>query len=122
MATPRGRLGQWGEQHAHRFIENKGYTVTTTNYRSRLGEVDIVAQDGSELVFVEVKTRRGTALGTPEESVTATKAKRLIATAQDYLQKNDLEQAPWRINVVSIHLASSGKLLDVNHIQSAVGE
>jgi putative endonuclease len=81
-----------------------------------------VAQDGSELVFVEVKTRRGTALGTPEESVTATKAKRLIATAQDYLQKNDLEQGPWRIDVVSIHLDRSGKLLDVNHIQSAVGE
>ncbi len=96
--------------------------MTTINYRSRWGQVDIVAQDGSELVFVEVKTRRGTALGTPEESVTATKAKRLIATAQDYPQENDLEQAPWRIDVVSIHLDNSGKLLEVNHIQIAVGE
>ncbi|MDE0720925.1 MAG: YraN family protein [Dehalococcoidia bacterium] len=78
--------------------------------------------DGSELVFVEVKTRRRTALGTPEESVTATKAKRLIATAQDYPQENDLEQAPWRIGVVRIHLDNSGKLLEVNHIQIAVGE
>ena len=61
-------------------------------------------------------------MGTPEESVAATKAKRLIATAQDYLQENDLEQAPWRIDVVSIHLDNWGKLLEVNHIQSAVGE
>ena len=58
-------------------------------------------------------------MGTPEESVTATKAKRLIATAQDYLQENDL---PWRIDVVSIHLDNWGKLLEVNHIQSAVRE
>jgi len=96
--------------------------VTTINYRSRWGQVDIVAQDGSELVSVEVKTRRGTASGTPEESVTATKAKRLIATAQDYPQENDLEQAPWRIDVVSIHLDNSGKLLEVNYIQMAMGE
>ena len=58
-------------------------------------------------------------MGTPEESVTGTKAKRLIATAQDYLQENDL---PWRIDVVSIHLDNSGKLLEVNDIQIAVGE
>ena len=58
-------------------------------------------------------------MGTPEESVTGTKAKRLIATAQDYLQENDL---PWRIDVVSIHLDNWGKLLEVNHIQSAVRE
>lgn len=122
MSTPRGRLGKWGEDHARRYVEGKGYTVTATNYRSRWGEVDIVASDGGQLVFIEVKTRRGKALGTPEESVTATKSRRLIATAQDYLQKNDQEQAPWRIDVVSIQLDSSGKLLEVNHIQNAVEE
>ncbi|MBC8281094.1 MAG: YraN family protein [Chloroflexi bacterium] len=122
MSTPRGRLGQWGEAHARRFLEGKGYTVAATNYRSRWGEVDIVAQDGSELVFVEVKTRRGSSLGTPEESVTVTKSQRLVATAQDYLQKNEIEQAPWRIDVVSIQLDQSGKLLKLNHLQNAVEE
>ena len=122
MATPQGRLGQWGEDHARRYLEGRGYTVSATNYRSRWGEVDIVARLGDEFVFVEVKTRRGTAFGTPEESVTATKSRRLIATAQDYLQKNDLEQAQWRIDVITVHLDKSGKLLEVNHLENAVGE
>ena len=59
MTTPRGRLGRWGEEHARRYLEGKGYTVSATNYRSRWGEVDIVAQQGELLIFVEVKTRRG---------------------------------------------------------------
>ncbi len=122
MPTPRGRLGRWGEDHARRHLEGKGYSISATNYRSRWGEVDIVARLGDEYIFVEVKTRRGSAFGTPEESVTATKSQRLIATAQDYLQKNDLEQASWRIDVVSVHLDESGKLLGVSHLENAVGE
>ena len=94
MTTPQGRLGKWGEEHARRYLEGKSYKVSATNYRSRWGEVYINAQLGEEMVFVEVKTRRGAAFGTPEESVTATKAQRLIATVQGYLQKNSLEQAP----------------------------
>ena len=122
MATPRGRLGRWGEEHARRYLEGKGYTVSETNYRSRWGEVDIVALQRGELVFVEVKTRRGIAFGTPEESITAAKSQRLIATAQDYLEKNGLEQSRWRIDLISIHLDETGKLLEVNHLENAVGE
>jgi putative endonuclease len=73
-------LGRWGEGHARRYLEDKGYTVLATNYRCRWGEVDIVVHGGEELVFVEVKTRRGSLLGAPEESVTAAKTRRLIAT------------------------------------------
>ena len=111
-----------GEDHARRHLEGKGYSISATNYRSRWGEVDIVARLGEEIIFVEVKTRRGAAFGTPEESITATKSQRLIATAQDYLQKNDLEQASWRIDVVSVHLDEAGKLLEVSHLENAVGE
>ena len=74
MTTPQGRLGRWGEDQARRFLEGKGYTVSYTKYRSRWGEVDIVAQQGELLVFVEVKTRWGAEFGTAEESVTATKS------------------------------------------------
>ena len=122
MTTPQGRLGKWGEEHARRYLEGKGYKVSATNYRSRWGEVDIIAQLGEEMVFVEVKTRRGAAFGTPEESVTATKFHRLIATAQDYLQKNSLEQAPWRADLVSISLDEQGKLLRLEHLENAVEE
>ena len=120
MSTPRGRLGVWGEGHARRYLERKGYTVSDTNYRCRWGEVDIVARQGQDLVFVEVRTRRGAAFGAPEESVTAAKSRRLIATAQDYLQKHGLEQSQWRVDLVSIHLDESGKLLEVNHLENAV--
>ena len=115
-------MGQWGEGHARRYLEGKGYTVEATNYRSRWGEVDIVARHGEELVFIEVRTRRGAAFGTPEESVTAAKSRRLIATAQDYLQTHGLEQSQWRVDLVSIRLDVAGKLLGVNHLENAVGE
>jgi putative endonuclease len=81
-----------------------------------------VAQQGELLVFVEVKTRRGVGFGTPEESITATKSQRLIATAQDYLQKNGIEQSPWRLDLISIHLDDKGKLLEVSHLENAVEE
>jgi len=113
-------LGHWGESHARRYLEGKGYTVSATNYRCRWGEVDIVAQHGEEIVFIEVRTRRGAAFGTPEESVTATKSKRLAATAQHYLESNGLEQSQWRIDLVSIHLDVAGKLLEVNHLENAL--
>ena len=66
---------------AGRFLQEKGYRLLDANYRCRWGEVDIVAQEGDELVLVGVRTRRGAEYGTPEESVTAAKARRLIATA-----------------------------------------
>lgn len=52
MTTPQGRLGKWGKEHARRYLEGKGYKVSATNYRSRWGEVDIIAQLGEEMVFV----------------------------------------------------------------------
>ena len=60
---------------AGRFLQEKAYRLLDANYRCRWGEVDIVAQEGDELVFVEVRTRRGAEYGTPEESVTAAKSR-----------------------------------------------
>lgn len=79
-----------------------------------------MAQYGSEVVFIEVRTRRGVAFGTPEESVTVAKSRRLVATAQHYLESNGLERSQWRIDLISIHLDVSGKLLEVNHLENAV--
>ena len=94
--------------------------MSATNYLCRWGEVDIVANDGEELVFIEVRTRSGATFGTPEKSVTAAKSRRLVATAQDYLQKHGLEQSQWRIDLVGIHLDGTGKLLGINHLENAV--
>ena len=79
-----------------------------------------MAELGEELVFVEVKTRRGTAFGTPEESITQKKAQRMVATAQHYLEQEGRENSGWRIDVVSIQLDLAGKLLQLNHLENAV--
>ena len=122
MATPRIRLGKWGEGVAGRFLQEKGYRLLDTNYRCRWGEVDIVAQDGDELVFVEVRTRRGARYGTPEESVTGAKARRLVATAQDYLQQRGHEGVEWRIDLIAIRLDSGRRLQEIAHHRYAVQE
>ena len=113
-------MGEWGEGVASRFLQDRGYRITETNYRCRWGEVDIVARDGDELVFVEVRTRRDTEYGTPEESITAAKAQRLVATAQEYLQCHGGEDLDWRIDLVSIRLGRGRQLRDISHLTNVV--
>ena len=122
MTTHRIRLGKWGEGVASRFLQEKGYVLLATNYRCRWGEVDIVAQDGEELVFVEVRTRRGVEFGTPEESVTAAKARKLVATAQEFLQEHDQVNAGWRIDLIAIRLDGDRRVQDITHLRHAVQE
>ena len=77
--------GAAGEVLAARFLREKGYQILTSNYRCRLGEVDIIARDGSYIAFVEVKTRRSDGMYAPREAVTAAKQQRLIRTAALYV-------------------------------------
>lgn len=102
------------------WLEARGLRVLARNWRCPYGEIDLVAEDGDELVFVEVKTRRGTALGAPEEAITPRKRRHLIAAVQSYLAEFAREERPYRIDVVAVQLEPSGKLLDVRHYPSAV--
>ena len=120
MPTPRTRLGTWGEALAGRFLQDKGYRILTTNYRSSHGEVDIVARHGEELVFVEVRTRRGGNFGAPEESLSKAKIRRLVNTCQDYLQNTAREAAPWRVDLVSIYLGPRREVQRIQHLPHAV--
>lgn len=122
MTAPRIRLGKWGEGVAGRFLQEKGYRLLDTNYRCRWGEVDIVAREGDQLVFVEVRTRRSVQYGTPEESVTAAKARRLVATAQDYLRQRGQEGVEWRIDLIAINLDGDRRVQEIAHIRHAVQE
>jgi putative endonuclease len=120
MPTPRTRLGDWGEQVAQRFLADKGYRILGTKYRCAHGEIDIIARDGDELVFVEVRTRRQSGYGQPEESITAAKAQRLMKTGYDYLQAQELESASWRIDLVGVNVTQRRKLDRIYHILYAV--
>ena len=120
MSTDRVRLGDLGENTAGRFLQELGYQILTNNYRCSRGEVDIVAKDGGEMVFVEVRTRRGDGFGTPQESLTRAKVRRLVATCQDYLQLHDKAVANWRIDLVCDRLDGSRRLEGIDHIKHAV--
>ncbi|MEW5988423.1 MAG: YraN family protein [Chloroflexota bacterium] len=120
MTDDRKGLGKWGEGLAARYLEDKGYQVVARNWRNRQGEIDLVAQAGQVWVFVEVKTRRGRATGTPEEGVTWRKGHQLLELAQAYLLAHELEDVEWRIDVVAVELDGHGRLLRCEHIPNAV--
>lgn len=102
MPHERKRFGDWGEHYARQFLEGRGYSILESNFRSQYGEIDLVAQEGECLVFVEVKSRRTGAFGRPEESVTEAKQQKLVQAALEYLQEKELEESDWRIDVVGI--------------------
>lgn len=116
----RKKLGNWGESVAATHLEAKGYRILQRNWRCARGEIDLVAQAGDVLVFVEVKTRRGRKSGTPEEGVTPRKAQRLLDLGQHYLYEHDLDDVEWRIDLVAVELDGRGKLLRCEHIPNAV--
>ena len=116
------RIGEIGEELARHHLEAKGHRVVATNYRCRWGEVDLIARDGPEWVFVEVRTRRNAAYGSPEESVTPAKARRLTLTAQDFLRQRVAAPAnlEWRIDLVAILLGPNRRVLSINHLENIV--
>ena len=119
MGNGRKQLGAWGERVAAAHLEAKGCRIVARNWRCRQGEIDLIAQTGAVLAFVEVKTRRGRGMGAPEEALTPRKSRKLIQLAQLYLAEHDLD-VDWRIDLVAVELDTSGKLLRCEHIPNAV--
>lgn len=110
MASHRKSLGAFGETYAAHFLERRGYSILERNVRYPVGEIDIVAHDGGEYVFVEVKTRRSTEFGLPEDSLTATRRAHLDAAIDRYLDTLDRESVPYRIEVVAIEINRTGRV------------
>ena len=118
----RSETARLGESEARKRLESMGYQTVATNYRTRFGEIDIIARDRAETVFVEVKTRRSRAYGFPEEAITASKARKLVAAAQIYLATQGKRGADWRIDVVVIELGRGGEIERLEVIRNAVAE
>ena len=114
------RTGQLGERLAAEKLAAQGYDILERNYRCSAGEMDIVARDGECYAFVEVRSRRGRACGTPEESIDQRKQRRLIEIAETYLQEHSLGDVDWRIDVVAVEWDRTGRLLRVEVIRDAV--
>ena len=120
MSNRRQKLGRWGESVAADYLEEQGYRIVERNWRTARGEIDLVAQAGDLLLFVEVKTRRGQEAGTPEEALTRRKARKLFSLAQAYLYQRRLEDVEWRIDLVAVEVDSAGELLRCEHVPNAV--
>ncbi len=116
----RKSLGAFGESAAIKFLKDKGCEIITTNYRCRYGEIDIIAKDDYQLVFVEVRTKKGRSFGTPEESVASKKQAKMVTAAQTYIQEKGLESIDWRIDVIAIEVDSKDRVKRIDVIQNAV--
>lgn len=98
----RKKLGKVGEILAYRYLKRRGYTILARNYSTPMGEIDIVAEDGDVLVFVEVKMRRSDAYGLPYEAINSKKMQKLTRLAQLYIKRKNLYNREVRFDIISI--------------------
>ncbi len=112
-------VGVKGEDYAVKLLQNKGYVVDKRNYRSRYGEIDIIAHDAEYLLFVEVKSRSGNETS-PRSAVTLSKQAKIIKTALMYLQENNTNLQP-RFDVIEVYFSKtqSPSLPRLCHLKNA---
>lgn len=113
--------GRAGEAAAARHLEAKGHRVLERGFRTRNGEIDLVTRDGDTIVFVEVKTRSGTAHGRPAEAVGPRKRSRLLRAARHWLHRRGAGESPCRFDVVEV-LSRPGAADLVEHLPDAFRE
>ena len=111
-----------GEKTAERYMRKAGYRIRDRRWRCKEGEIDLVAEKGGEVVFVEVKTRASDAFGGALVAVDDCKAARLRAAAYVYLNRHSLWDRPFRIDVIAVTVASDGRTVSLEHLISAVEE
>ena len=110
--------GKTGETYVADWLEQRGCRILCRNYHSRFGEIDIIAQDGGYLLFVEVKTRGGHCLGVPQEAVTASKQRKLVLTAAQYLSEHDSGLQP-RFDVATVRTDKAGQAVSAEYFENA---
>ncbi len=116
-------IGRSGEAAAREYVTTElDYKIVETNFRTREGEIDIIAKSDSEFVFIEVKTRTNQKFGSGVEQISTSKAQRLQTTALRYLEKTGDFDVDWRIDLLSIQMTNSGQVLRVDHIRNAIEE
>jgi putative endonuclease len=102
MLNQKQKIGEKGESIAERHLKKKGYKILERNYRTKLGEIDIIAKENKTIVFVEVKTRRSWQFGSPKGAVTPAKQRKISMVALQYLKTIDRSNTKARFDVVAI--------------------
>jgi len=106
--------GKIGEDLAAKYLAGKDYYILARNYHSRFGEIDIIASDGSTIVFVEVKTRTQNQFGTPLEAITKNKISKMVKTSQFYLSSRNLFSNSYRFDAIEIIFGGEKPI--INHL------
>ena len=109
--------GNAGEDLAAAFLQRNGLKILERNYRFERGEIDLIAEEGDELVFIEVKMRRSTMFGVPEDAVTEKKQEQVHTVAEGYLFEHDIDTRPCRFDVVAIEFKNG--TAEIRHIRNA---
>ena len=114
------RKGRWGEELAAKYLRDKGYSISAANWRCRLGEVDLIAEDGTYLCFVEVKLRKSAAYGSAAAFVDRRKQEKLRTTAMLYLSRHPTALQP-RFDVIEIYAPQGEKTAEpeIIHLENA---
>ena len=110
---PRQTLGKLGEDLACAELSRRGYAILARRYRTKYGEIDIVARDGSTIVIVEVKTRDGRAFGDGVEAVTGLKQRQMLRMGTDFLLRRRLADHPCRFDVVAVNIEGAVPHIEV---------
>lgn len=113
MTGSRQKIGRSGEELAAEHLQRKGYRIIARNYRTRQAEIDIIAEHQSTIVFVEVKTRRGTGFGHPKWAVTPAKQRKISMAALTYLKKQSAMHRRARFDVVTIQSVDDAYCIEV---------
>ncbi|WCC79202.1 YraN family protein [Cutibacterium equinum] len=127
LTTPRGAalrgrrgarpaFGAWGEDVAAQYVESLGWTVLARNWACEVGEIDLIAQDGRTIIFVEVKTRSGTGFGNPLESITTTKIRKLHELALAWLVDQHEVVGSVRIDAIGV-MMRPGEQPTITHVR-----
>lgn len=118
MSTYKKELGKWGEDQSYQYLIDNGYRIVYQNYRCPLGEIDIVASKDSQLIFVEVKTRRSTSFGTPAEAVNYRKQMKYHKTALHFINESKSHNSSYRFDIMEV-VVKQNDTFDINHIINA---
>lgn len=119
MTLRRLALGKKGEMAAVKHLKRCGYRIIKTNYRCKIGELDIIAQDGDTLVFIEVRTRSSRRYGLAKESVGPVKQKKVRMVASFYIQSLGRPMPKVRFDVVAIYCTPEGRVKSFEHLENA---
>lgn len=111
--------GRAGEEHVTELLKRRGFEIVKRNFRCHFGEIDIIARDRQYILFVEVKTRKIGSMVSPFEAITSAKRRRLLLTAQLYLQSHPADLQP-RFDAVAVY-TQHGAIVGEEYLENAFG-